>query len=118
MKNILKDTTKGRLRGEHEHHGVCREGSYLLLRRICGFLATVVLVVVVAACGGGSNKSYDIGEFTFSAEKCAEYGGTYDEESITESCMVTRDECERAAGEWNASMQEGGVNDAIDFSCD
>jgi hypothetical protein len=82
-------------------------------------LVAVSLAVFVAACGGGSGKGYNIGEMGFmDAAKCAEYGGTYNAESILEACMVTKEECERAAGEWNAEMREGGVNDGIDFSCE
>jgi hypothetical protein len=77
------------------------------------------VAVAIAACGGGGGKSYDIGEMGFmDAARCAEYGGSFDEESITESCMVNKKECERAAGEWNSSMREGGVNDGIDFGCE
>lgn len=91
----------------------------MILRGIPACLVAAVLAVAITACGGGSGKSYDIGEMGFmDAAQCAEYGGTYDEESITESCMVSKGECERAAGNWNTEMREGGVTEAIDFGCE
>jgi hypothetical protein len=92
-----------------------------MLMRTYGVLATVILAVGIVGCGGGSDKSYNIGAIFPASDpvaKCAKYGGTYNPESILEECMVTKQECERAAGEWNAAMREGGVNDTINFSCD
>jgi hypothetical protein len=31
--------------------------------------------------------------------------------------MVTKSECEKAAADWRNAMRNGGVGDAIEFSC-
>jgi hypothetical protein len=80
-------------------------------------LLAMGIVLVLAACGGGG-KSYDIGPiFPLSTGKCAKYGGDQNGSGVTESCMVTKDECERAAADWREAMRSGGVNDTIEFSC-
>lgn len=91
-----------------------------MLAGLRGVLVAVILAVAIAACGGGSTKSYNIGPVFPASDpvaKCAKYGGTYNPESVVEECMVTKQKCERAAGEWNTAMQEGGI-EAVDFSCD
>jgi hypothetical protein len=84
-------------------------------------IATVLLamgvVLMLAACGGGG-KTYDIGPlFPLSPDKCAKYDGDQSGSGMTESCMVTKGECERAVADWQEAMQSGGVNEAIEFSC-
>jgi hypothetical protein len=81
-------------------------------------LLAIGIVLGLMACGDGG-KSYDIAPiFPLSSEKCAEYGGDQSGSGLGESCMVTKGECERAAADWQEAMQSGGVNDAIEFSCD
>lgn len=89
-----------------------------MLMRLSVLLVTAGLAVVVAACGG-SGKTYDIGPiFPLSPDKCAKYGGTQEGSVPTETCMVTKEECERAAADWREAMQSGGVNETIEFSCE
>jgi len=80
-------------------------------------LVAASLAVALGACGG-SAKSYDIGPiFPLSADKCARYHGDQEGSGITATCMVTKEECERAAADWRETMQSRGVNDAIQFRC-
>lgn len=86
-------------------------------KSIVTVLLVMGVVLVLAACGGGG-KSYDIAPiFPLSAGKCAKYNGDQSGSSVTESCMVTKDECERAVADWQEAMQSSGVNEAIEFSC-
>lgn len=86
-------------------------------RGIATVLAVISAGLVMAACGGGE-KSYDIAPiFPLSSGKCAKYHGDQEGSGMTESCMVTKDECERATADWQETMQDSGVNDALEFSC-
>jgi hypothetical protein len=89
-----------------------------LMTKIVGFVAAAGMAAALAACGGNA-KAYDIAPvFPLSADKCARYGGDQKGSGITASCMVTRSECVKAAADWRESMQNSGVNDAVDFSCE
>lgn len=80
-------------------------------------LAAITCAVALAGCGSDS-KSYDIAPiFPLSTDKCATYGGEQKGSGLSSSCMVTKEECERAASDWRNAMRESGVNDAIQFSC-
>lgn len=86
--------------------------------RIFAFFVAAIVAVALAACGGGG-KTYDIGSiFPLDPGKCAKYGGTQEGSVPTESCMVTKEECERAATDWREAMQSGGVTETIEFSCE
>jgi hypothetical protein len=86
--------------------------------RLIVLLAVVGSAIALAACGG-SEKAYDIAPiFPLTEGKCAKYNGDEEGSGITASCMVSKDECERAAADWSEAMQGGGVNDAIAFTCD
>ncbi len=77
------------------------------------------MAMVLGGCGGSSANAYDIAPiFPLSSGKCAKYGGDEEGSGITATCMVTKDECEKAAADWQNAMQTSGVNDAIEFSCD
>jgi hypothetical protein len=83
------------------------------------FFAAASMAAAVAGCGGGG-KTYDISTIfpaSDPAAKCARYHGDLQGSGITATCMVTKDECEKAAADWRQAMQSGGVNDAIQFSC-
>ncbi len=85
--------------------------------RIFAFFVAVSTAIALAACGSGG-KAYDISPiFPLSPGKCAKYNGDEQGTGIGATCMVTKDECERAAADWNTAMQSGAVNDAIEFSC-
>ncbi|HEX5990574.1 MAG TPA: hypothetical protein VFY75_10225 [Solirubrobacterales bacterium] len=85
--------------------------------RMFALLVTASAAVALAACGDGG-KTYDISPiFPLSADKCAEYNGEEEGSGFTATCMVTKDECERAAADWREAMQSSGVNDAIEFRC-
>ncbi len=87
--------------------------------RILALSAGVSMAFAVGGCGGSSAKAYDISPiFPLSSDKCASYGGDEDGSGITATCMVTKDECEKAAADWRNAMESSGVNDAIEFSCD
>ncbi len=78
----------------------------------------VFLMGAISGCGGGSAKAYDIAPiFPLSSGKCARYGGDEEGSGVTAKCMVTKAECEKAAADWKNAMQDGGVNEAIEFSC-
>ena len=86
--------------------------------RILAFAVMAGVAGVLSACGG-SSKSYDISPiFPLSSDKCARYHGDQKGSGITESCMVSKDQCERAAADWQQSMQESGINEGIEFSCE
>ena len=84
--------------------------------RLTALFAAASMVVVLAACA--EDKSYDIGPiFPLSSDKCAEYGGDEEGSGPTASCMVTKDQCEKAAADWRNAMESRGIRDAIQFSC-
>lgn len=86
--------------------------------RIPTFLAAASMAVALTACGSGGN-AYDIAPiFPLDSGKCAKYHGDQEGSGVTESCMVSKEECERAAGDWQGAMQEGAVTEAIEFSCE
>jgi hypothetical protein len=88
------------------------------MRRILALVAVVSTAVVLASCGGDS-KEYDISSiFPLSEDKCERYNGDEDGEGPTATCLVSKEDCERAAADWRDSMQSSGVNDAILFTCD
>jgi hypothetical protein len=80
----------------------------------------VAMAAAAALSGCGSDvKSYDISPiFPVSSDKCATYRGTVQGSGLTAHCWVTKAECERAASDWEQAMQQGGVKDAVLFSCD
>lgn len=88
--------------------------------RLAGVLLAVVVTVMVSGCSGVDGKRYDISPiFPLSADKCERYNGDESGEGpLNSTCMVTKADCERAAKDWNDSMRESGVNDAVQFSCD
>lgn len=86
--------------------------------KISVFLATASVAVALTACGGGG-KTYDISSiFPLSPDKCARYDGDQQGSGVTASCMVTKEECQKAAADWRSAMENSGVNDAINFTCD
>jgi hypothetical protein len=77
------------------------------------------LAVVLAGCSSASAKEYDISPiFPLSPDKCETYNGDEEGEGIHARCLVTQAECERAAADWDRSMTESGLRDAIRFTCD
>lgn len=89
------------------------------MTRIFALFAAASVAVVLTGCGGAEAKTYDIAPiFPLSSGKCAKYGGDEEGSGVSATCMVTKGECERAAGEWRQAMQSGGVSEAIEFSCD
>ena len=85
--------------------------------RVCSVVATVA--IVLAGCSSANAKEYDISSiFPLSPDKCAEYNGDEVGEGIGARCLVTKSECERAAADWDRSMNESGLRDAIRFTCD
>lgn len=85
-------------------------------RRI-GLLAAASLTIALSSCGG-SDKTYDISPiFPLSSDKCARYDGDEKGTGIDATCMVTKEECEKAAADWRNAMSSSGVNDAINFRC-
>jgi hypothetical protein len=82
------------------------------------FLVAASMAAALSGCGGGAAKTYDISPiFPLSSGKCAKYDGDQEGSGITASCLVTKAECEKAAADWRNAMANGGVNDAIEFSC-
>ena len=76
------------------------------------------MAIGITACGSGG-KTYDIAPvFPLDSGKCAKYNGDQEGSGPTESCMVSKDDCERASADWNEAMESGAVYDAIEFSCD
>jgi hypothetical protein len=85
--------------------------------RFLALIAVAITAAALTACGGGG-KTYDIGPiFPLTANKCAKYHGEEGGSGITETCMVSKDECERAAADWTEAMEGGGV-EAVEFSCE
>jgi hypothetical protein len=86
--------------------------------RLFAFFAAGSMVVAMTACGGGG-KTYDISPiFPLSSGKCAKYNGEQEGSGLSETCMVSKDDCERAAADWEETMQSGAVTEAIEFSCE
>jgi len=89
-----------------------------MMTRIFAFFAAASMAAALTGCGGADAKTYDISPiFPLSSGKCARYGGDQEGSGITATCMVTKAECEKAAADWRKAMATGGVNDAIEFSC-
>lgn len=81
-------------------------------------LVAAIVASCLAGCGGGKARTYDISPiFPLSPDKCAKYDGVQSGTGLAAKCMVTKAECEKAAADWRAAMQQSGVNDAIEFSC-
>jgi hypothetical protein len=88
-----------------------------MMTRILACFAVASMAAALTGCGGGG-KTYDISPvFPVDPGKCARYHGDQQGSGITATCMVTKDECEKAAADWRTAMATGGVNDAIEFSC-
>jgi hypothetical protein len=86
--------------------------------RLLAFLAAATTVLSLAACGQSDDKTYDIAPvFPLSSDKCARYDGETEGTGITAHCWVTKEQCEKAAQDWHQSMQQSGVTDAVEFSC-
>jgi hypothetical protein len=86
--------------------------------RVFAFFAAASVTAAVSGCGGGGAEAYDISPiFPLSSGKCAHYGGHEEGSGVTAKCMVTKAECEKAAADWRNAMQNGGVNEAIEFTC-
>jgi hypothetical protein len=86
--------------------------------RILAFFAVASMAVALSACGGGG-QTYDIAPiFPLDSGKCAKYNGDQEGSGPTETCMVSKDDCERASADWDAAMQSGAVYDAVEFSCE
>jgi len=86
--------------------------------RLLAFAAAAATALSLTACGSSSSKTYDIAPiFPLSSDKCAKYDGNKEGDSITGHCWVTKEQCENAAQDWHNSMQQGGVTDAVEFSC-
>jgi hypothetical protein len=86
--------------------------------RVFAFFATASMTAALSGCGGGGAQAYDISPiFPLSSGKCARYGGHEEGSGVTAKCMVTKAECEKAAADWRSAMQNGGVNEAIEFTC-
>ncbi len=83
-------------------------------------LAVVALTALLGLSGCGSSKTYDIGVIfpaSDPATKCAKYDGDLQGSGPLASCLVTKDECEKAAADWDQAMKDSYVTDAIKFSC-
>ena len=81
------------------------------------FVVAAIMAIAITGCGSGG-KTYDISPvFPLDPGKCARYDGNQQGSGPTATCMVTKAECEKAAGDWRKAMQTSGVNDAIEFSC-
>lgn len=89
-----------------------------MMTRIIACFVAASMAAALTGCGSADAKAYDISPiFPLSSGKCAQYGGHQGGSSITGTCMVTKAECEKAAADWRQAMAAGGVNDAIEFSC-
>lgn len=87
-------------------------------RRLIAVFAATITVLALSACNNKDSKTYDISPiFPLSSDKCAKYDGKVDGQGITSHCYVTKAKCEQAAADWRQAMQQGGVTDAIQFSC-
>jgi hypothetical protein len=88
-----------------------------MMTKIVASVAAASMAVALTGCGGAA-KSYDISPiFPLSSDKCARYGGDQHGSGLAATCMVTKSECEKAASDWRSAMQNGGVGDAIEFTC-
>jgi hypothetical protein len=87
--------------------------------RLVAFFATATTVLALSACGQSDSKTYDISPvFPLSSDKCARYDGKTEGAGITAHCWVTKAKCEQAVEDWRQAMGQGGVTDAVQFSCD
>jgi hypothetical protein len=87
--------------------------------RLMAVVATASVVLAASACGAGDSRNYDIAPiFPLTSNKCSKYDGKVEGSGFTAHCWVTKAECERAAQDWRQAMRQGGVTDAIEFSCD
>ncbi|MEA2412834.1 MAG: hypothetical protein QOC77_3395 [Thermoleophilaceae bacterium] len=85
--------------------------------RLHAFFAAASMTVALGGCAG-SDKTYDISPiFPASPDKCARYHGDQKGSGIAATCMVNQDECKKAAADWRNAMASGGINDAIQFTC-
>lgn len=86
--------------------------------RCAAFFAAAITVMALSSCTQGGSKDYDIAPiFPLSSDKCARYDGTAEGSGFGAHCWVTKEKCEQAAQDWRQSMQQGGVTDAVDFTC-
>ena len=86
--------------------------------RIWALLAAAIMALALTGCGDAGAKTYDISPiFPLSSGKCAKYDGDQQGSGINATCMVSKNECERAAADWRKAMESGGLSDAIEFSC-
>lgn len=86
--------------------------------RILAVFAAASMAMAVSGCGSADARTYDISPiFPLSSGKCAQYDGVQQGSGIYATCMVTLAECERAAADWRTAMENAGVYDAIEFSC-
>ena len=86
--------------------------------RVISFLAVSAAVMALAAGGQSDTTSSDISPiFPLSADKCAKYDGNAEGSGFSAPCWVTPAKCEQATPDWQQAMREGGVSDAIQFSC-
>jgi hypothetical protein len=86
--------------------------------RVFAFSAAASMIGATSGCGAGA-KGYDISPiFPLSSGKCAHYGGKEEGSGVTAKCMVTKEECEKAAADWKRAMQAGDVTEAVEFSCE
>ncbi len=94
-------------------------GVYMNRFKRCAVIFVVAAAITGLGCSSADAKEYDISPiFPLSADKCAKYNGEESGEGLGATCMVTKADCERAVADWEAAMREGGVNDAMQFSCD
>jgi hypothetical protein len=88
------------------------------MTKLIAFFVAATMAVALSGCGGANAKAYDISPiFPLSSGKCAQYGGDQQGSGVSATCMVTKAECEKAAADWRRAMENGGVNDAVEFSC-
>lgn len=86
--------------------------------RSVAFLAAAITAVAVSACGQSESKGYDIAPiFPLSSDKCGKYDGQSEGTGLTAHCWVTKAKCEQAVQDWRQAMREGGVSDAVQFTC-
>jgi hypothetical protein len=93
------------------------------MRRMTGLVtntctpAALAILLATGCAGTGGGKDYDIAPiFPASADKCERYHGTQTGKGFSSSCMVTKDDCEKAAADWREAMEN--IHDAIVFTCD
>lgn len=86
--------------------------------RLIVAVVAITTVTALSACGVVNAKTFDIAPiFPLSPDKCAKYGGNAQGSGFNSHCWVTQTECKQAATDWRMSMQQHGVTDAIEFSC-